>query len=95
MDIDNYAVVDGKYFYFDAPSVPFGLLAGRNPDYRTLPLYSRKPWRSVVFRTEITPCRPRFHHLAIELRSNLPHLPSPVRLAEQHQCTPTNSMAGA
>ncbi len=37
VDIDNYAVVDGKYFYFDLPFKPSLLSAGA--DQRTLPLF--------------------------------------------------------
>jgi hypothetical protein len=37
VDIDNYAVVDGKYFYFDLPSKPELFPAGA--DQRVLPLF--------------------------------------------------------
>jgi len=71
VDIDNYAVVDGKYFYFDAPSVPGLLPAG--PDQRTLPLYLPEAGDGRI-RTEIT-LPPSFHHLAIEPRSKLITIP--------------------
>ncbi len=75
VDIDNFAVVDGKYFYFDAPSVPGLLPAG--PDQRTLPLYLSQAVDGSV-RTEIT-LPPAFRHLAIEPRSKLIIIPGGSR----------------
>jgi hypothetical protein len=37
VEVDNYAVVDGKYLYFDLPFTPSLLPAGT--DHRSLPLY--------------------------------------------------------
>ena len=71
VDIDNYAVVDGKYFYFDAPSMPGLLPAG--PDQRALPLYLSEALAGRV-RTEIT-LPPAFRHLAIEPRSKVITIP--------------------
>lgn len=50
VDVENYAVVDGKYLYFDLPYTPTLFAAGA--DRRALPLYEPRADRNVV-RTEI------------------------------------------
>ncbi len=49
-DVDNYSVLDGKYFYFDLPFTPSLLPAGA--DRRALPLFISHGSEAVV-RTEI------------------------------------------
>jgi transglutaminase-like putative cysteine protease len=50
VEIDNYSVVDGKYFYFDLPFTPSLLPVGA--DRRALPLLVSKPSQNTI-RTEI------------------------------------------
>ena len=50
VEIDNYAVVDGKYLYFELPYLPSLFPAGS--DSRTLPLFVSHPVRSSI-RTEV------------------------------------------
>jgi transglutaminase-like putative cysteine protease len=83
VDIDHYAVVDGKYFYFSAPSVADQFPAG--PDQRALPLYLDQASTGLV-RTEIT-LPPGFHHLVIEPRSQDIYFPGGSR----HQITLADS----
>jgi len=63
--IDNYGVVDGKYFYFDLPFIPSLFAAGA--DRRALPLFIS--WRSrESVRTEIE-LPPGFRHLVMAPKS--------------------------
>ena len=57
VDIDNYAVVDGKYFYFDLPFKPSLLSAGA--DQRTLPLFIPQGGESSIHTVITLP--PGFH----------------------------------
>ncbi|HZR19702.1 MAG TPA: DUF3857 domain-containing protein [Verrucomicrobiae bacterium] len=50
VQIDNYAVVDGKYLYFDLPFTPSFLPLGS--DHRTLPLFLSRHQENTI-RTEI------------------------------------------
>ena len=50
VEIDNYSVVDGKYYYFDLPFTPSLFPAGT--DRRSLPLYISRASENTV-RTEI------------------------------------------
>ena len=50
MQVDNYAVVDGKYLYFDLPFTPSLLPVGT--DHRALPLFISHHNENTV-RTEI------------------------------------------
>jgi hypothetical protein len=50
VQVDNYAIVDGKYLYFDLPFTPSLLPAGT--DHRTLPLFISRHNENTV-RTEI------------------------------------------
>jgi transglutaminase-like putative cysteine protease len=61
VDVDNYGVVDGKYFYFDLPFTPalFPARAGQ----RALPLFISQAAENSV-RTEIS-LPPGFHQLVI------------------------------
>ncbi len=91
VDIDNYAVVDGKYFYFDLPSAPAPFPAGA--DQRTLPLYIQDEMEGSV-RTEIT-LPPGFRHAAIEPKSQLLTVPGGssadiMRMDGNGQCTVTD-----
>jgi hypothetical protein len=65
VDVDNYAVVDGKYLYFDLPFTPSLFPAGA--DRRTLPLYLNRTDRNVV-RAEIDLPR-EFRHAVIAPQS--------------------------
>ncbi|MGC9943634.1 MAG: DUF3857 domain-containing protein [Verrucomicrobiota bacterium] len=71
VDIDNYAVLDGKYFYFDSPyrlmMFPLGA------DQRALPLYFSEGMEGKV-RTEIS-LPPGFHQMVIEPRNQTLTLP--------------------
>lgn len=71
VDIDNYAVVDGKYFYFDSPARPALFPAGA--DQRALPLYLPQGMAGTV-RTEIS-LPPGFRQTVIEPRSELLTIP--------------------
>jgi transglutaminase-like putative cysteine protease len=71
VDIDNYAVVDGKYLYFDSPATPELFPAGA--DQRALPLYLADHIEGTV-RTEIS-LPPGFHQMVIEPRTQLLTLP--------------------
>jgi hypothetical protein len=71
VDIDNYAVVDGKYLYFDSPSKPTLFPAGA--DQRVLPLYLSEGVEGTV-RTEIK-LPPGFHQMVIEPKSELLTVP--------------------
>jgi hypothetical protein len=65
VEVDNYSVVDGNYFYFDLPFKPLLLPVGA--DRRTLPLFiSRHSENSV--RTEID-WPAQFHHLVMAPKS--------------------------
>ena len=50
VDVDNYSVVDGNYFYFDLPFKPSLFPAGA--DRRSLPIFVERPSHT-TFRTEI------------------------------------------
>ena len=65
VDIDNYGVVDGKYFYFDLPFTPALFRAGA--DQRALPFFIPEAVENSV-RTEIT-LPPGFHQLAMAPKS--------------------------
>ncbi len=71
VDIDNYAVVDGKYFYFDLPSVPAPFPA--SADHRALPLFFPQGIEGTV-RTEIS-LPSGFHQAVIEPKSELLTVP--------------------
>jgi transglutaminase-like putative cysteine protease len=83
VDIDHYAVVDGKYFYFSAPSVADQFPAG--PGQRALPLYLDQSSSGQV-RTEIT-LPPGFRQLVIAPHSKDIQLPGGSR----HQITLADS----
>jgi hypothetical protein len=61
MEINNYAVADGKYLYFDLPFSP-SLFPG-GTDHRTLPLFVGGRSDSTI-RTEIN-LPPGFHHMVM------------------------------
>jgi transglutaminase-like putative cysteine protease len=65
VEIDNYAVVDGKYLYFDLPFSPSLFPAGA--DRRTLPLFISHQSETTV-RTEIE-LPPGFRHLLMAPQS--------------------------
>lgn len=65
VDVDNYSVVDGKYFYFDLPFTPSMFPVGA--DRRTLPLFIAHHGDNSV-RTEIE-LPAGFHHVVISPRS--------------------------
>ncbi len=71
VDVDNYGVVDGKYFYFDLPTVP--ALFNPGPDQRTLPLYISHGIEGTV-RTEIN-FPAKFQQLIIEPKNELLTVP--------------------
>ena len=60
-DVDNYSVLDGKYFYFDLPFTPSLMPVGA--DRRALPLYISHGGQYTV-RTEID-LPPGFHHVVM------------------------------
>ncbi len=60
-DVDNYSVLDGKYFYFDLPFTPSLLPVGA--DRRALPLYISHGGQFTV-RTEID-LPPGFRHVVM------------------------------
>jgi len=62
VEMDNYAVADGKYLYFDLPFTPSLFASGA--DHRTLPLFLAGTDRSVI-RTEIQ-LPPGFKQVVIE-----------------------------
>ena len=61
MDVDNYSVVDGNYFYFELPFSP--ALFGSGADQRTLPLFLNGHSQNTV-RTEIE-LPPGFRHVVM------------------------------
>ena len=61
VDVDNYSVVDGKYFYFELPFVPSLFASGA--DRRTLPLFFSEHSQNAV-RTEIE-LPPGFRHVVM------------------------------
>jgi transglutaminase-like putative cysteine protease len=83
VDIDNYAVIDGKHLYFDLPFTP-GLF-GAGADHRVLPLYIPQKSESVV-RTEIS-LPAAFSRLVIAPKSETfvaPDGAGVVRVASSH-----------
>ena len=72
VDIDNYAVADGKYLYFDLPFTPSLFPPGA--DSRTLPLFLSHRSDNVV-RTEIE-LPPAFRNLIIVPRSETLEAPA-------------------
>jgi len=76
VDIDNYAVVDGKYFYFDLPAAP--TLFSPGADHRALPYYLSQKFAGIV-RTEIT-LPPQFQEVVIEPESELLTVPGGTRM---------------
>ena len=67
VEIDNYGVVDGNYFYFDLPFTPSLFPPGA--DRRALPLFISGSRRETV-RTEIE-LPPGFSHLVIAPKSDV------------------------
>jgi len=61
VDVDNYAVIDGNYLYFDLPFLPSLFPAG--DDRRVLPLFVAQANRDTI-RTDIT-FPAEFHRLVI------------------------------
>ena len=65
MDVDNYAVVDGNYLYFDLPFTPSLFTVG--DDHRVLPLFISRASQDTI-RTEIT-LPAAFHRVVIAPQS--------------------------
>ncbi|HWY76396.1 MAG TPA: transglutaminase-like domain-containing protein, partial [Verrucomicrobiae bacterium] len=65
VEVDNYSVVDGKYFYFDLPFTPSMFPVGA--DHRTLPLFLAHRGESEI-RTEID-LPTGFRHVVISPKS--------------------------
>jgi len=71
VDVDNYAVVDGKFLYFNPPFTPSLFPAGS--DHRALPYFISQGGHDTV-RTEIT-LPPGFPRTIIAPRSEKLHAP--------------------
>jgi hypothetical protein len=65
VEVDRYAVVDGKYLYFDLPFTPSLFAAGE--DRRVLPLFVSGRQQTVV-RTEVN-LPPGFQHIDVGPKS--------------------------
>ncbi|HEY4416132.1 MAG TPA: DUF3857 domain-containing protein [Verrucomicrobiae bacterium] len=76
VDVDHYGVVDGKYFYFDVPSM--GQLFGPGADHRTLPLYISHGIEGSV-RTEVS-LPAAFQTRVIEPKSEVLKAPGGTRV---------------
>jgi hypothetical protein len=72
VEIDNYAVVDGNYLYFDLPFTPSLFPPGA--DHRVLPLYCSQRSESTV-RTEIE-LPPDFHRIVMSPNSEKLNAPA-------------------